>query len=437
MIAYRLYADEELLLDTQDGINDGILSASFKLELNKSSSAEFSMVTSHPFINKITMMKTSIIIEMLYIDDDNVVKDDYYPFMGRVSAISQDMYGNKTFTCEGASAFENDQVIMNDLQDLAGTLHVNDVFTKSIGSSRTLTNGIVFNPNYYNENNGSNVDWTLTDEIVKEIQKSDSEEESGGDEPSYSYEKSSDMIQNNIISPYGGVVYYYYAYNQFTDNHTMLKEDFLCYAAYFNTLLTGFDYTLVDQNGCPKEPTGVVELYYGEETPSFGLNDNIIDIKPNYLKTGIWTGIIPVGKDGLTIFGEKGDYDTYRNTLWESDLVNKYGEIHKVVNFSRVDDPVALLAFGRNYMARFANNDYYAMQTYEINGIEPCEVFEPTRYLIKLGYYVILQINANTLISFPCLSIEHNLFDIQQSRYVIGPVVPDTILNEDFTAVYH
>ena len=441
MIAYRMYADEELILDTQDGVNDGILSANFKLELNKPSSLEFSMVASHPYIDNITMMKTSIILEMMYIDNNDKIKDDYYPFMGRVSAINQDMYGNKTFTCEGGLAFKNDYIVLNDFETYS-SLKLNVAFGKCIDTTRnTLTNDIRSGMTGDHYNDGRNIDWTLTTPIQKPAPKTEEGEEPEEEKLTLTYEKSIDMIQSYIIGPYGGVVYYHlfnYDYDDTTNTFPkkIIKDHLIYEIGYYASLLTGFDY-IGSNNIMPDEPQRLIELYYGDEIPSFGLNDNIVDIKPNYIKTGIWTGIMPVGKDGLTISGYKNERDTDANTIWNMDLVRKYGYIHKTVNFSQVDSVDALRAFGRNYMARFANNDYYAMQTYEINGIEPCEVFEPTRYLVKLGYYVILQLNANTLISFPCLSIEHNLFDIQQSRYVIGPVVPDTILNEDFTAVYH
>ena len=142
MIAYRIYADETLMLDTQDGINDGILSAHFKLEINKPSSFEFSMTATHPMNNQITMMSTAIIIEMLYIDAEGVVKDDYYPFMGRVTSISEDMYSNKTFTCEGGSAFDKDSIVLNGFESYASqpnNLTVYDAYHMCMNGYRSLT----------------------------------------------------------------------------------------------------------------------------------------------------------------------------------------------------------------------------------------------------------------------------------------------------------
>jgi len=447
MIAYRMFINRELVLDTLEGINDGILSANFKLEINKTSTFEFSMVMSHPLINEIKIMRTAVIVEMLYVDSNNEIKDDYYPFVGRVVSIDQDMYGNRSFNCEGGSTFEKDQIFYQRFEFIDSHLmHISDVFLECRNATYNQQNFVTeaelsYHITLDNDNNGSNIPWELIEISNRYNGNYDEDDESTSDSSKFecSLELLSDAYQNYIIGPYGGVIYYYYTnpeYDETTKTYPTSSINRVCInCAYYASLTLGFDYNN-SINESPSEPSnGLIEVIYGSTIPSFGLNDNIMDIKPNNIKTGIWTGILPIGKDLMTL-SYKDNRVTEDSVIWNYDLVEKYGKIPKMVNFSQIDNRETLRALAENYLRRFTHNDYFSAQTYEISGIEPCEVFEDTNNLIKLGFPVVIQVSQDDLIAFPCLSIEQNLFDIQQSRYVIGPYVPDMIINEDFSSVY-
>lgn len=416
MIAYKVYADQTLILDTVNEVNDGLISAQLSLELNEAGSFDFTLLRTHPQKSNITPYKTIIAVEMIYIDETNTIQDDYIPFLGRVTSIDEDMYGNTSYQCEGAMAFLND-IYVN--KKLANQITVHTYLGRLFIDYRSIiTSGM--GQNYYDENKlisfisgeGSDASWTYGRDI----------EESGEEAPKDEYRSLLEIIKNDVIDKIGGIYYLVHGKTQngyYTDSTYYNADDSM-----------GLTFNYDTQSGHLPSIQGIFVI---NRIPHFDFNINIIDLSSSPIKTGIWTGIMPVGKDGL-LLADMADPTMIGNiVLWDDRMANRYGQIVKCIEFSEADTGSKLDSFAREYLRRFLSTDWYSMNNYTVKAVEPCLVSENFNKLVKIGYPVYIQLEAPNEILLNCLSIKHNLFNVQDSQYVLGPVVPDNIINEDIS----
>lgn len=98
---YKIYCDGEILYHPNIEEMD-IVSGEIDKEANVADSFSFSLMASHPFINKINRMKSVI----------EVKKGKKIIFRGRDACEDGDFYNTCEFICEGAYAYFNDTVIM-------------------------------------------------------------------------------------------------------------------------------------------------------------------------------------------------------------------------------------------------------------------------------------------------------------------------------------
>lgn len=98
---YKIYCDGEILYHPNIEEMD-IVSGEIDKEANVADSFSFSLMASHPFINKINRMKSVI----------EVKKGKKIIFRGRDVCEDGDFYNTCEFICEGAYAYFNDTVIM-------------------------------------------------------------------------------------------------------------------------------------------------------------------------------------------------------------------------------------------------------------------------------------------------------------------------------------
>lgn len=111
---YRVYAGENLILDTKTVDRFPITEAKLQFELNKTGSFNFVIHSSHPFYNSLNKLKTII---KVYQDDDVI-------FRGRILNDESEFYNIKQVTCEGELAFLLDSIIRpfaSDDKQWAGT----------------------------------------------------------------------------------------------------------------------------------------------------------------------------------------------------------------------------------------------------------------------------------------------------------------------------
>lgn len=435
MITYGLYlhtyAGRVTLLDSQSGINIGVVSGNFELKLNEAGSLEFTVLPFNTTYDNteidvndgmIIPYETTIALNMKYIDSSGSVKDNWWPFVGRPISVEMDMYGNKTVQCEGAMAYLNDaymtywdhkydKVKLFITNGLTCYNNIKKMYGNVGGHSwRQMT--------YQNRSDGENP-FTFTEEYDK-------------DKKNVSYIKVLDGITEHILDAYGGILYFNYYPNQ--------SNDYSIQFSYYAELLQGFDYSTAP-NKLPEE-IAILPEEYGQTIPSFGIDDNITNITEQYVKTDIWNALMPIGEDAITKMGEDRDYLDLNDVMDINDILSGsfrgYADpIVKAVEFSEVkkgdDSGKKLLEEGTKYIKTFAKRDYVNMRNYTINAIEPCEVFEATNYIVKPGYPVIISGVKGDVSHYPCLSIKHDFFNAQNSEYTAGPFIPQNIINEDIS----
>lgn len=420
MIAYKVYSDSYLLLDTQNNINSGMISGQISLEINQPGSFEFTLIRSHPHIENIKLLKSTIAVKIMYILNGNII-DSYWIFVGRPSSIDEDIYGNCTYTCESAMAFLKDCYMRysNYTLEQAGVIgeffdDIMTIHTSMICDTRT---GIPYDYNRVITARPAGTDYGYSDPFYITQTPEDERVE---------WHTMFDAVQDIIINAYGGIVNF--VYDPGADSAIESGGKFNIHAKYFNNHNDYFVY-VTNSNSQPE----VQGVYSIDNIPSFSFGDNIIEMSKTPVKTGIWTCLLPIGKDGIDIKTDEGSGWWPERIMPVNYMVDRYGIIVKQVDFSSIEDSATLRSAGEDYIRRFAYTDWYIENNYSIKAVEPCLVTD-TLYLVKLGYPVRVQINDTQEKMLNTISIKHDLFDAQNSEYVIGPIVPKNIIDEDISS---
>lgn len=434
MIAYKLVSydllnpniQDGVLLDTYAGVNLGITSCTFEVRINDAGNMQFTMSRAHPAINDIQMYDTTIGLNMRYIDSNGTVQDEWWPFVGRVISISRDMYGNKSFSCEGCMNFLNDAYMAYWDHKSENVRYFIQPGIDSYNRIKRAIEPYLSRIIWFNTNKGHGLNNPFS--FSKEYDKDNRNE---------TYMKVLDGIQDKVINPYGGVLYFiaYPYYN--SEFHSM---EFRIEMTYYDRIDIGFDYNTAT-NTFPDEYT-YMPGEYGGPVPCFGIADNITNITEQPVKTDIWTGVMAIGEGAITKMGDPHDItadDVYWiNQSGAGGFVGYTDRIVKAVEFSEVkkgdSSGTELVAKSEEYVNRFANLNYFTMRNYTINGIEPCEVFGGVTKIVKPGFPVIIDYEYDEgTTSCPCISIKHDVFDISGSEYECGPIIPQNIINEDIS----
>lgn len=433
MIGYNLYVDNVLVLDTINGVNLGVTSGNFEVKLNDVGSLEFTLLGTYENISNLKLFKTFVRVEMVYLryESGNTYRDNWRAFFGRVISIKDDIYGNKTFTCEDAFGFLKDCYVLVSNKDVWQTgVTINQLLTWCVSS---------WNSSYTNASNNGYMWLRTNSEGDLYIWGYDGAgQDSESDESYYSYlglqyEKAYDAIKTHIFDTSGGALYF--SYNQGTSSG---REYTYINMAYYNTVDSSLSYNQFDD---PVKDTGSdISIVFDEddestrpEKPSFNFTDNILSLSKSDIKNEIWTGLLVVGKDGMTISGVKYNFSS-TSIYWDSSAVEKYGKIVKVVEQSELETASDCESYAMSYVSQFSPMRFDGMHNYTITAIEPCESIANCHYLTRLGYYAYVQVSDTLLVRYPCLSIKHDFFDIQSSEYCFGPIIPGNVLNETISA---
>lgn len=431
MIGYTVYLFNQVLYSYAEQYNAGLTAATLTMEINQPSTFHFDMLPSHPESDILASNQSGralIAVRQDYVNDDEEVVDSYYPFLGRVKNVTRDMYGKLSVDCEDCFSFLNDSYVRYS-EGLYPT--VNDMLVAVIDHYNTQLNtaasGYVFN---YDQNASVGTDTAFL--LSKDYDENEKKE--------LEFYKSGDFIADKLTDQYSSILLFKYDY----DPINIVTNIRFAWIKDFNPGLSYTSKVEIQNNTEDTENTGegegssentqeefepfptpehlvLMERSYGFY-PSFSIEDNIIDISKDTVKTSTWSGIIPVGKDGLTL----------NSAVWNDDLVEKYGYKVKVVEFSEIDDAQYLEQVAVEYIERFSIDYGYK---FSITAIEPCEAIKTVNYLTRVGYITAVKDIDNSLWITPCLSIKLNLFDLESNEYVLGPYVPQSVLNEDVTAI--
>lgn len=407
-----------------------VFSPKYKIEINTVGSMSFTIGCNHPAIDDFQEMKTFVMVKSIFIKN-GVTKHTFYPFAGRVITIETDDNGNKQVTCEGVLGLLNDTFIT-----LSSALN-NMAFGSSASDTKTVKRALsqmTWEFNFFHDNLKSpwrdykNVFDTsirlMTDESYYTIEHVYGDMDSGsviemdsqgqniyaGD---YTMTNYWDILSTYLLNKYGGFLLQCY------DTGNSGIRLFLKY--YSNSIVTGE--ALVNY---PNESYDDIQFARWDWIPYFEKGKNVIRwSKENAIDTK-YSGIYPVGKDGLNLGGRDDGY------LWNSDLVSMYGaHIPYIVNFPSIDTAYALRSNATLWSSAH-RYDAFLPKKYTITGPEPCELGCGDMMIMLMRDVTIREDPSEDLINclhLPCLSMEIDIQNPQNNTYVIGPFIDGVYTN--------
>lgn len=352
-MVYTIYDGSNLIFRSDsDDQNLALGEPTFKSEIGKASSLEFTIYPPHPYYNQLHKL----------VDEIVAYEDDIEIFRGRIYEINTQTSGEKKVTCEG------------DIAYLSDTLQPPDRITTNVEEEWPYTGGYsaTYNVEYSGWWNTSSTSYASDDPITgvsysnegwgqyKTITKNTTEEgvketlrahfsriiashnsqcnwqDTNGNHPdafkifqigdvtldeandeiewdASNYRSTIDAIETDIINIYGG---------------------------YLRTRRVGND-TYID----------LLKSYNSTSSQTLTFGENIIDIDDDQSVQDIFTVFIPIGDDNLTIASENNDSPE----LVDEDGLALYGRIVKTETFSGVSDAAELRSLGQKYMQKNLN----------------------------------------------------------------------------------
>lgn len=287
-----------------------------------------------------------------------VYADSEVLFDGRVLYQQIDIYGQKTITCEGCLSYLLDSVLR---PETITNMKVKDVFARYIA--------------HHNSQVEVGKRFTVGNITVADKEKVITKIEAKG------YGDTRSAIDSNLIDKYGGWMRVRYVTS---GNNTTRYIDWLG----------------------ESDRTNTQELRFGT---------NLINLEIDESSNELFTVLIPLGKDNLTIKSvTQGGVDYIEAT----DAKNKYGTIIRAKQFSDIDNATKLYNEGVDYLTKYVNG---WKTTYDITAVD-LYLIDPSNYGMflvgdKIRVHVPLQ-NVNKVMT--CLSINYDILNPENTTYKIG-----------------
>lgn len=296
---FYIYADgEAIYYPLTDDLT--VLSPALTLEMGKAGSLTFRLPPTNKRYNDLRKLKTVITVEL----------DDLEIFRGRVLSDSSDFNNVKTVYCEGNLAYLVDSV--QKRKAYTGTVH--DFFRKAIAAhnarvepeKRFLVGSI-----------------TVEDRDVVIFGKSDGTPDEETSDFDYK------QIVLDAITTEWKTTY---------DHISSCLIDFV--GGYLRTRRVGTS-TYIDY----------LQSYEENATQAISFGVNILDLSNNVSAEDVFSVLIPLGDENLTIASVNNGSDE----LVDSTAVSLYGRIVRTHTFDSVTSPVTLLENGLRYLASHVN----------------------------------------------------------------------------------
>lgn len=335
---------EDIIYSSLDKQN--IISAKLQENINKISSFVFSIPTTHKCYDDIKKLQSEIVVREVYTDVEI--------FRGRVIEEDIDFYNTKEITCEGVLGYLNDTkkspyVHTGSIYEFLKLLL--DEHNKKVTNRQKIYLGSVT----VVDNN---------DYIRLESQD---------------YEYTLNIIQNKIVSKYGGVLLLRRANN----------KNYLDYLSEYNI---------------------------SNQTISFG--ENLIDLSRLLNSQPLRTVVIPLGakdeenKHRLDIKSVNNN----KNYLVNNELINTHGYIEQTVIFDDVTVPSNLKQKGQQYLDSCNTSSL----TIQLNAID-LKMLGADVTMLTPGMMVKVKSNPHNLDkAFLCVSKFTDLLDVTLDKIVLG-----------------
>ena len=296
---YTIYADGQLLYDSSDDDrNLPVVSPKVKLEMGKSGSCSFGLLPSHRLYNSLTKLKTEIVVNQ---DSEEI-------FRGRVYEISTNIYKQRTVTCEGNLAF------------LADTLQPPD------RSRKTVTEKVEYGDQSHEYSN-------VEEEGTKETNKAHFEKLISRHNAQVEPWKRFTVGTVNIAEASEQVTF---DASNYRDTLNAIESDLTNYYSGFLRTRRSGNTTYIDW----------IKDYGSTSTQTIDFGVNMIEMTEDSSADDIFTVLVPIGDDGLTISEVNGGKIGIENAAG----ISKYGKIYKTESFSGISDANKLKQMGQTYM---------------------------------------------------------------------------------------
>ena len=356
---------------------DLILSPKLKKEINKADGFDFMILPSSFHYDSFEKKKTILFL----------TRDNKCIFRGRVSEVKTDIFKQRTINCEGDLAFLADTIQSpnkkTDTEDAGSTEKKKreTLYYGFDGSSSTSDSKLEMTAeNYFRgligehnvQANGYGKGFEIGTLNVPSRFDSEKFERT-------SYQNTSSIISSDLLSVYGGVLRTRY------ENNT----------AYIDWLE---DYTTTS-----------------EQSIRFGLNMIEMDQEPP--SDDVWSVLLPVGEDNVTIADVNGGSIYLEN----SDAITKYGYIVHCHQFNNVKKASDLKRKAEQYLMIhgliFPDNLIVKAIDLQLIGEsnDPLELGEKIKVVSE---------PHNVDITMSCIAMELDIFNPENNSYTIGTIMP-------------
>lgn len=352
---FQIYAGNSLVYEPGD-MDLALLTPKLTLEMGKAGSLEFTVPAGHPHIDILKQLTSPVAVDL---DGERI-------FRGRVLSGTRTFYNQREVYCEGVLSYLVDSVQKAEKFD--GKTHA--LFRKIIANH---------NARMPAEKQFTVGNITVADQDIHLLGQSD-------DISRYDY---SQIAINSIV-----------------DNWNTTYD-------YIETCLISYcgGYLMVRQENGTNYIDWVND-YTNTATQEIVFGENLLDLTDETTAEDIFTVLIPLGDNNLTIKTVNHNSDE----IADSAKVAKYGRIIRTNVFSNVTNPQTLLENGRRYLAN--NGD--VPTTLTLTAIDLHNVY-PDINAIHLGDRVYIRSDPHEMSQYlTCTKIEYDLEKPENTVYTFG-----------------
>lgn len=446
-----------LLFDTYDMSNTPIFNASVEEEVNKVASFNFTMGAQHPLIDCPEIFKNWVLV----VQYAGVINNGNWEpvaqsvlFYGRILSVETDLYGNKAISCESSLGFLNDYLV----REKDFWYYIEDGQQYIVTGSSDLINNVVHASQYIidahdaPENPESSFGTSLNyqdmiDKNFKRFSTTDSwlqfekiydNDDDVDHDDDVSVKTLIDVINDDLFSNVGGILYVNptpspslpspISLNRWTNFNEIDLKVYYC-----REPSSGFGMG-VGYGGVRRydtfDPNGTRPPMDSELFPRFVLGENVLDVAREPAMDTIFTGVFPVGKDGLLLANQSspvGSMDFNTRYLW-SQSANKYGRIAIALDLPNITSRTTLRKLAQNWLNKHTSDGLIEEYKYTITGPEPV-VLGYGSYFIEIGAGVLYSEDSSEDPSqakgYTCLSKSIDVFKPQNNKYTFAPYVAE------------
>lgn len=299
---YRIYANKLCIHDglAQDATVKAA-EATLTEEDNCAGSLEFLIPPGNIGYDAINLVTTDVVVSRI----DRVGDPETCIWLGRAIRCDTDFYNRKSFYCEGSLSFLIDTI--QEKQTFEGTVQeflqlVLDVHNSKVNQNRRINLGTI--------------QTSSSDKIKAEID----------------YATTLDVINACLIEKLGG--------------HVLVETP-------TNYVSSSFEV----------HPTlNYYSNWRNSSAQPIDFGKNLLDMTRNFDVTDIVTAIFPRGssstdENGFETYVDISSVNNGSKVLINQDLKNKYGYIEKMIDFSEIEEPQALLEAAQLYFSTFQYDD--------------------------------------------------------------------------------